>query len=83
MAFYKDDFPNNRTNDWMQATEIDVTSGNAADIDIILASGGGSNFQAILDSIVAGELYAEIVMVVSNNSGSGALERACDAGDDS
>jgi phosphoribosylglycinamide formyltransferase-1 len=46
----------------------------------ILASGGGSNFQAMLDSIVAGELDAEVVMVVSNNSGSGALERARNSG---
>jgi len=46
----------------------------------ILASGGGSNFQAILDAIRRGELDAEVVMVISNNSDSGALERARAAG---
>ena len=42
----------------------------------VLASHGGSNMQAIIDGIEAGTLDAEIVMVISNNSGSGALERA-------
>jgi len=42
----------------------------------VLASHGGSNMQAIIDAIVAGRLAAEIVLVISNNSGSGALERA-------
>lgn len=46
----------------------------------VLASGGGTNFQAILDAIADGSLDAEVVMVVSNNSGSGALERAREAG---
>ncbi len=42
----------------------------------VLASHGGTNMQAIIDRIEAGELEACIVMVISNNSGSGALERA-------
>jgi phosphoribosylglycinamide formyltransferase-1 len=42
----------------------------------VLASHGGSNMQAIIDAIEAGHLDAEIVLVVSNNSDSGALERA-------
>ena len=42
----------------------------------VLASHGGSNMQAIIDSIEAGALDAEIVVVISNNSGSGAIERA-------
>lgn len=42
----------------------------------VLASHGGSNMQAIIDSIEAGELEAEIALVISNNSGSGAIERA-------
>lgn len=42
----------------------------------VLASHGGSNMQAIIDEIEAGRLDAEIVLVISNNSGSGALERA-------
>ncbi len=42
----------------------------------VLASHGGSNMQAIIDQIEAGSLAAEIVLVLSNNSASGALERA-------
>ena len=42
----------------------------------VLASHGGSNMQAIIDAIEAGHLDAQIVLVISNNSGSGALERA-------
>ena len=42
----------------------------------VLASHGGSNMQAIIDNIEAGELEAEIVLVISNNSGSGAIQRA-------
>ncbi|MBK36356.1 MAG: phosphoribosylglycinamide formyltransferase [Gemmatimonadetes bacterium] len=42
----------------------------------VLASGGGTNFQAVLARIQSGELPAEVVVVISNNSGSGALRRA-------
>ena len=42
----------------------------------VLASHGGSNMQAIIDNIESGALDAEIVVVISNNSKSGALERA-------
>lgn len=42
----------------------------------VLASHGGSNMQAIVDAIEAGRLDAAIVCVISNNSDSGALERA-------
>ena len=42
----------------------------------VLASHGGSNMQAIIDGIEAGSLDARIVLVISNNSASGALERA-------
>ena len=41
-----------------------------------LASHGGSNMQAIVDSIQAGKLDAAAAMVISNNSKSTALERA-------
>jgi phosphoribosylglycinamide formyltransferase 1 len=41
-----------------------------------LASHGGSNLQAILDAIAAGRLPAQACLVISNNSGAGALERA-------
>ena len=42
----------------------------------VLASHGGSNMQAIMDNIAAGRLNAQIMLVVSNNSQSGALDRA-------
>jgi phosphoribosylglycinamide formyltransferase-1 len=42
----------------------------------VLASGGGSNLQALLDAGEAGRLDGEVVVVVSNNSEAGALERA-------
>ncbi len=46
----------------------------------VLASGGGSNFQALLDHARAGDLPARFVFVASNNSRAGALERARSAG---
>ncbi len=46
----------------------------------VLASGGGSNLQAIMDAISRGDLAAELALVISNNSGAGALTRASDAG---
>ena len=42
----------------------------------VLASGGGSNLQSIIDSSLDGSLSADVVVVISNNSGAGALERA-------
>lgn len=41
-----------------------------------LASGRGSNMQAIIDACKTGELQAQPSVVISNNSKSGALERA-------
>ena len=46
----------------------------------VLASGGGSNFQALLDRSDSGDLPAQAVFVASNNSKSGALEKATTAG---
>ncbi len=46
----------------------------------ILASGGGTNLQAIIDRCADGSLPAEIAVVISNNPGAGALERAQRAG---
>ena len=43
---------------------------------VALASGGGTNLQAIIDNIEKGILNARIKAVISNNSKSGALERA-------
>ncbi|MBR7015984.1 MAG: phosphoribosylglycinamide formyltransferase [Lachnospiraceae bacterium] len=47
----------------------------------VLVSGGGTNLQAIIDSIADGTITnAEIVGVISNNPGVFALERAAKAG---
>ena len=46
----------------------------------VLASGGGSNMQAIIDRCEDGTLPAEVVCVISNNSTSGAMERAAKHG---
>ncbi len=48
---------------------------------VVMVSGGGTNLQAIIDSISAGEIKnAGIVGVISNNYGVYALERAKKAG---
>ncbi|MCQ2543201.1 MAG: phosphoribosylglycinamide formyltransferase [Lachnospiraceae bacterium] len=48
---------------------------------VVCVSGGGTNLQAIIDSIKSGELEnTEIVEVISNNAGAYALERAKLAG---
>lgn len=44
---------------------------------VVMVSGGGTNLQAILDAVDAGEITnAEISVVISNNPGAYALERA-------
>ncbi len=42
----------------------------------VLASHAGTNFQAILDRCLSGELPARVGVVISNNSHSGAIDRA-------
>lgn len=42
----------------------------------VLASGGGTNLQSIIDQCAQGALDATIELVISNNPGAGALERA-------
>jgi len=42
----------------------------------VFASGGGTNFQAILDAIEQGALSAEVALCVSNRPDAGALDRA-------
>jgi phosphoribosylglycinamide formyltransferase-1 len=42
----------------------------------VLASGRGSNLQAIIDAIEAGQVHAKIVSVISNKQNAVALERA-------
>jgi len=46
----------------------------------VLASHEGTTLQAILDACAAARIAAEVVMVISNNGGSGALRRATVAG---
>ena len=47
----------------------------------VFVSGGGTNLQALLDAEEAGHIpHGEIAMVVSNNPGAYALERARQAG---
>ncbi len=46
----------------------------------ILASGGGTNLQSIIDQCQQGLLDAEICLVLSNNPEAGALKRAAQAG---
>lgn len=46
----------------------------------VLASGGGSNMQAILDEITAGGIRGQIVLVISDQPDAYALERARRAG---
>jgi len=47
---------------------------------VVLASGNGTNLQAILDACADGRLPAGVAAVVSNKAGSGALQRASEAG---
>jgi len=47
---------------------------------VVLISGSGSNLQALIDAIGAGELKAEITAVVSNKKVAFGLERAKNAG---
>jgi formyltetrahydrofolate-dependent phosphoribosylglycinamide formyltransferase len=47
---------------------------------VVLASGEGTNLQAVLDACAAGRIAAEVVGVVSNKPQSGALGRARVAG---
>jgi phosphoribosylglycinamide formyltransferase-1 len=46
----------------------------------VLASGGGTNLQALLDACAARRIDAEVALVLSNLAGAGALDRAARAG---
>lgn len=48
----------------------------------VLASGGGTNLQSIIDACQAGSIDAEIAIVICNNPDAGALQRAAQAGID-
>lgn len=43
---------------------------------VVLASGSGSNFQAIIDAVHRGDINANIVGLITNKSGIGAIKRA-------
>jgi phosphoribosylglycinamide formyltransferase-1 len=47
---------------------------------VVLASGSGSNLQAVLDGCAAGTIAAEVALVVTNRPDAGALDRATRAG---
>lgn len=47
---------------------------------VVLASGKGTNFQALVDAVKNDELRAEIVGLISDRKGAGALKRARDSG---
>jgi phosphoribosylglycinamide formyltransferase-1 len=47
---------------------------------VVLASGTGSNLQAILDASASGDLPVEVVAVISDKDNAYALKRAADAG---
>lgn len=46
----------------------------------VLASGSGTNFQAIVDKIASGELNARVMVLICNNRNAFVLERARQAG---
>ena len=46
----------------------------------VLASREGTTLQAVLDACADGSLHARVTVIISNNSGSGALRRASVAG---
>ena len=46
----------------------------------VLASGEGTTLQSIVDACAAGRIQGDVAVVISNNSGSGALRRARAAG---
>lgn len=43
---------------------------------VVFASGSGSNFQAIIDSVNRGDIQAKIVGLITNNPKAGSIERA-------
>ena len=47
---------------------------------VVLASGSGSNFQAILQAIDRGEVDAEVVRLIASRPSIGAIEKAASAG---
>ena len=68
-------------NDIQQARRKMREQGDAEPLKIgVLISGSGTNLQALIDRIAAGELNAQIVLVVSSRPGAAGLKRAAAAG---
>ena len=57
-------------------TELSIFKSDAIKKAVVLLSGSGSNFQAILDSITANEIALEISSVISNVPGVRGIDRA-------
>ena len=57
-------------------TELSIFKSDTTKKAVVLLSGSGSNFQAILDSITADEIALEISSVISNVSGARGVDRA-------
>ncbi len=57
-------------------TELSIFKSDTIKKAVVLLSGSGSNFQAILDSITADEIALEISSVISNVSGARGVDRA-------
>jgi phosphoribosylglycinamide formyltransferase 1 len=57
------------------AKSIDVTNSHPTILGV-MASGSGSNFEALATAIDAGELHARIAVLIYNNPGIKAVERA-------
>ena len=57
-------------------TELSIFKSDTIKKAVVLLSGSGSNFQAILDSITADEIALEISSVISNVSGARGIDRA-------
>lgn len=55
-------------------------TGKPATRAAVLISGGGSNLQAFIDAVAAGDLDLELAVVISNRADAGGLERARTAG---
>ncbi len=57
-------------------TELSIFKSDTIKKAVVLLSGSGSNFQAILDSIIADEIALEICAVISNVPGARGIDRA-------
>jgi len=58
------------------AAKSDVPRGRI----VVLASGGGTNCQALIDACATGDLHASVVAVITNRATSGVVDRARAAG---